>query len=725
MSKNPELELQRGNLSPTSPMGPSLIHKVTSRDTLTGLAARYNITPSELCSFNKLTTRYIFPGQTLMIPVEENKEGAVPTQSVRFQLGENLEDESESNKPEMDIIKEEAVNAGVEKVVKEEDEELTSVVEEELTQRFLKVDVKHITEGQGVINGVLLITPNVIMFDPDVSDPLVVENGGPDSFGVVLPMEFILCATIYKDFGTSQSESSADESTGDSFERNRCPRVFFPANYEILKRFIEKRKSEELFINENHFGGSSPNSNRSSFDNKENIKGSNENTNLTDRFRRSKSVRNERSDGTPRRRSLMKGISIDLRSKSECLDSVNIASLIRDTGSYGKTQGQQVLKRLSQPFAWMEESLSIPSLPTTSLKSLRSPSKGESSILSVLPKMSFGSSSVESFGESETESELPRHCERTKLKSLKESEAFSEKFTSMDELMSKIECHQKSLPMYLHLQMGQPVDQNSRTDFEKLRKSPITSYGKKLIKPEYWFAVSSDKVESVCRFFLLWAPGLYGDPSDVDPSDRPELDPLIDELFISDEENKPGLKHTVSGIDFDSYVRDLVGDSDILDFEMCKALARKLPPRTEGCCWVRSFTTSEDGFSLSNLYRKLADITSPTLLVVEDTKAHIFGALVSCGIRISESFYGSGESFLFKFTPKLKVFSWSGENQYFVKGNIESIAIGAGDGRFGLWLDGDLYKGRSQACSTFGNEPLSEDEDFVVKQVECWTFPGS
>jgi len=48
----------------------------------------------------------------------------------------------------MDIIKEEAVNAGVEKVVKEEDEELTSVVEEELTQRFLKVDVKHITEGQ-------------------------------------------------------------------------------------------------------------------------------------------------------------------------------------------------------------------------------------------------------------------------------------------------------------------------------------------------------------------------------------------------------------------------------------------------------------------------------------------------------------------------------------------------------------------------------------------------
>lgn len=43
-------------------------------------------------------------------------------------------------------------------------------------------------------------------------------------------------------------------------------------------------------------------------------------------------------------------------------------------------------------------------------------------------------------------------------------------------------------------------------------------------------------------------------------------------------------------------------------------------------------------------------------------------------------------------------------------------------GKFGLWLDGDLYQGRTQSCSTYGNEPLAPHEDFVVKTLECWAF---
>jgi len=43
-------------------------------------------------------------------------------------------------------------------------------------------------------------------------------------------------------------------------------------------------------------------------------------------------------------------------------------------------------------------------------------------------------------------------------------------------------------------------------------------------------------------------------------------------------------------------------------------------------------------------------------------------------------------------------------------------------GKFGLWLDGDLYQGRTQSCSTYGNEPLAPSEDFVVKTLECWAF---
>lgn len=65
-------------------------------------------------------------------------------------------------------------------------------------ERFLKINVRHITDGQGVVSGVLLVTPNAVMFDPNVSDPLVIEHG-PEAYGVIAPMEFVVNAAIYTD----------------------------------------------------------------------------------------------------------------------------------------------------------------------------------------------------------------------------------------------------------------------------------------------------------------------------------------------------------------------------------------------------------------------------------------------------------------------------------------------------------------------------------------------
>lgn len=57
----------------------------------------------------------------------------------------------------------------------------------------------------------------------------------------------------------------------------------------------------------------------------------------------------------------------------------------------------------------------------------------------------------------------------------------------------------------------------------------------------------------------------------------------------------------------------------------------------------------------------------------------VFGALTSCSLHVSELFYGTGESLLYKFNPSFKVFHWTGENLYFIKGNPESLSIGAGE----------------------------------------------
>ena len=57
----------------------------------------------------------------------------------------------------------------------------------------------------------------------------------------------------------------------------------------------------------------------------------------------------------------------------------------------------------------------------------------------------------------------------------------------------------------------------------------------------------------------------------------------------------------------------------------------------------------------------------------------VFGALTSCAMKVSDHFYGTGESLLFRFTPEFQVFNWTGDNMYFIKGNNESLAIGAGE----------------------------------------------
>jgi len=114
---------------------------------------------------------------------------------------------------------------------------------------------------------------------------------------------------------------------------------------------------------------------------------------------------------------------------------------------------------------------------------------------------------------------------------------------------------------------------------------------------------------------------------------------------------------------------------------------------------------------------------TPVLLVVMDGAHHIFGALCSCPLKISEGFYGTGESFLYKFDKnEVETFKWTGENNFFIKGSKDSLAIGSGGGNFGLWLDEDLYHGRSHPCSTYSNPQLTSQEDFLCSGLEVWTF---
>ena len=54
---------------------------------------------------------------------------------------------------------------------------------------------------QGIIGGTLLVTCNTVMFDPSVSDPLVLEHGA-DDYHVAAPLDSIMQITIYEDIAT-------------------------------------------------------------------------------------------------------------------------------------------------------------------------------------------------------------------------------------------------------------------------------------------------------------------------------------------------------------------------------------------------------------------------------------------------------------------------------------------------------------------------------------------
>ncbi|KAK6026083.1 hypothetical protein OSTOST_08001 [Ostertagia ostertagi] len=122
---------------------------------------------------------------------------------------------------------------------------------------------------------------------------------------------------------------------------------------------------------------------------------------------------------------------------------------------------------------------------------------------------------------------------------------------------------------------------------------------------------------------------------------------------------------------------------------------------------------------------------SPVLLIVRDTREHVFGAVVSGAIRPCDHYTGTGDLPFFLIERSLasannrdlRHFGWTGENQFFVNAAKDSLSIGAGGGHYGLWLDADLNHGRSQRCDTFDNEPLSGDkEDFIVQFIEAFGF---
>ena len=100
----------------------------------------------------------------------------------------------------------------------------------------------------------------------------------------------------------------------------------------------------------------------------------------------------------------------------------------------------------------------------------------------------------------------------------------------------------------------------------------------------------------------------------------------------------------------------------------------------------------------------------------------IFGAFLSDAPKKSEHFEGTGQTFVFQLKPTFNAYKWTGENTYFFKVDNDCMIIGSSKGSNAIWVDADLYQGRTRACGTFDNPSLMKGEDFTLKTLECWAF---
>nr|XP_013814549.1 PREDICTED: nuclear receptor coactivator 7 isoform X2 [Apteryx mantelli mantelli] len=775
-----------------------------NQDTINSIALKFNITPNKLVELNKLFTHTIVPGQILFVP--ETSAGRLSSFSPGAPVSPSSSDAEYDKLPDAHLARK--AFKPVERVLSSTSEE-----DEPVVVKFLKMNCRYFTDGKGVVGGVMIVTPNNIMFDPHKSDPLVIENGC-EEYGLICPMEEVVSIALYNDI----SHMKIKDALPSDIPKDLCP-LYRPGEWEDLSsekdinpfskfKSLSKEKRQQNGDSSTALGAKQikPSDTEKPADFE--VLQSSESTGsikskslefpnniiATEHLEKSaaepraKELSEEKnvSDIKTKENSLLGDVEddfIELEETSSCMDrgldrkdSV-MEGFLADPRELGRTK-QQVTK----PTTEVQEHLTVDSLekkdsiePKADLdldlcekqdiipevnKCVSSPTGKVETALDTkkelekdkliefyLCKDGNGSQSSEDLHKAEIQKgennkaigidltlsssksqanevhtvksmELESCCIERKAPSLEISSAAAEEKdlkesvdsslvpavdktcqeTQLDNqseirlwLLQKIQVpiedmlpskeeKSKTPPMFLCIKVGKPM----RKSFASQSTTMSQQYSKKIKQPEYWFAVPRERVDHLYTFFVQWSPEIYGKDAKEQGFvvvEKEELD-MIDNFF-----SEPTTKSW-----------------EIITVEEAK--------RRKSVC---SYYEDDDDDTLPVLKH-------PSALLENMHIEQIFGAYATHPFRFSDHYYGTGETFLYTFSPNFKVFKWSGENTYFINGDMSSLELGGGGGRFGLWLDADLYHGRSNSCSTFNNDILSKKEDFIIQDVEVWTF---
>uniref|UniRef100_A0A3P8U0F1 Oxidation resistance protein 1 n=1 Tax=Amphiprion percula TaxID=161767 RepID=A0A3P8U0F1_AMPPE len=707
-------------------------YSVESRDTLNSIALKFDTTPNELVQLNKLFSRAVVPGQVLYVPDPEyvSSVGSSPSLSPISPLSPTS---SEADLEKVTVCVHPPLFSALRqsRVVSSTSEE-----EEALTEKFLKINCKYITDGKGAVSGVLLVTPNNIMFDPHRMDPLV-QAHGCEEYGIMCPLEEVQSAAIYKEITD--------------------PKIREIIDHKSTERHPSQQKDPEQRLREpgaNDSGSTAPRSTEGSIS--EDVFTESELSPIREEEQASsEDLRLDKSSGASTESvqtitqveaasSQAPGSARSSVSQPEEPAAAKAEDNPPDTATENDSQSPMGSKQHS-----VEKPPSTPTTTTTS--SSTSQAQGPSSSTS-----RPGSQSSATPGATDTTSvsaspqgDANQGTDVSKMDTMQQSKEEKENAEQMQKDGSfcihvitypgtgSAERRKHRSHKFLCLRVGKPM----KKTFVSNASASMQQYAQQGKKHEYWFAVPQERSDHLYVFFMQWSPDMYGEgvrgmgqePGFLvvkknEVTETTEDEPITDlnvkewEITTKEEVNSKHGPSIKTDLEPETFKPNLREPSDLLEANQIEKLARNLPPRTIGYPWTLAFGTSKHGMSIKTLYRAMQGQDTPVLLVIKDSDGQVFGALASEPFKVSDGFYGTGETFLFTFNPEFEVYKWTGDNMFFIKGDMDSLAFGGGSGEFGLWLDGDLYHGRSHSCKTFGNPMLSKKEDFYVQDIEIWAF---
>ncbi|XP_051727926.1 oxidation resistance protein 1b isoform X3 [Ctenopharyngodon idella] len=740
---------------------------VESRDTLNSIALKFDTTPNELVQLNKLFSRAVVPGKVLYVPDPEyiSSADSSPSLSPISPLSPtSSEADLEKATTDSDDVHRRHSTHGLghgpprpARVVSSTSEE-----EEALTEKFLKMNCKYITDGKGIVSGVLLVTPNNVMFDPHKSDRLVQERGC-EEYGIMCPLEEVQSAAMCREITDIRvrelvpPDLELEPSVPEVSHLKRTPRLNAgDAAHRIREtgndsastapRSTEASLSEDVFT-ESELSPVRDDALATSSDELQQIKSSGASSESVQTINQAATTTEEPSMAD------QKDVKEAVQNEGSGWRDSGIEQSLNTSDLYNEVLSENVLENVirDQPADEVKSRTTSESLCSDTVavedfaKALESQKSTEAQTMQSTSDMKEGEQRMSS-------DFTPAY------------ELGADEGQSTEEVVSGSEGKQKSkLHKFLCLRVGRAM----RKTFVSHASASMLQYAQRDRKHEYWFAVPSERSDHLYAFFVQWTPDVYGEglggvtrepgfvvvkknqDAESGEHDKPvpditfkdwevvsvseyyrridalkseDLRSLCKRLQITTKE-EVNSKHVVkSDPDPESFRPSLNEPSDLLQPDQIEKLAKHLPARTIGYPWSLAFSTSKHGMSIKSLYRTMQGQDSPVLMVIKDSDGQLFGALASEPFKVSDGFYGTGETFVFSFCPDLEVFKWTGDNMFFIKGDPDSLAFGGGGGEFGLWLDGDLYHGRTHSCKTFGNPMLSKTEDFYVQDIEIWSF---